>query len=130
MLMAHHHGASTPCPFESGWLVLLLHKDAAHCSLTLLQMFINVAPRTSDAVAVLQVSPILGVVLVEFTNGYAYEYTNVSRRAIANLLLNPNMSLGFWVNKNCINPKRTQTRSLCFYTSDGMNRGAAGLLAN
>lgn len=22
LLMAHHHGAPTPCPFESGWLVL------------------------------------------------------------------------------------------------------------
>ena len=31
-----------------------------------------------------------------------YEYTHVSRRAIANLLLNPNMSLGFWVNDNLL----------------------------
>lgn len=75
-------------------------------------MFITVSSRTSDAVAVLQVSPILGVVLVEFTNGYAYEYTHVSRRAIANLLLNPNMSLGFWVNKNCINAKRASCLQL------------------
>ena len=70
-------------------------------------MFITVAPRTSDAIAQLLVSPVLGVVLVEFANGYAYEYTNVSRRAILNLLMNPNMSLGFWVNQNCIAPKRT-----------------------
>ena len=75
-------------------------------------MFFRIQPRTSDAVAFLQVSPILGVVLVEFTNGYAYEYTNVSRRAIANLLLNPNMSLGFWVNNNCIRPERTQSLTL------------------
>ena len=92
-------------------------------------MFFNVAPRTSDAVAVLQVSPVLGVVLVEFTSGHAYEYTNVSRRAIANLLLNPNMSLGFWVNQNCIAPERTKRLDLCFYTADGINRGAAGLIA-
>ena len=72
-------------------------------------MFFNIQPRTSDAVAALQVSPILGVVLVEFANGYSYEYTNVSRRAIANLMLNPNMSLGFWVNQNCIRPERTQS---------------------
>ena len=91
-------------------------------------MFFNVAPRTSDAVAVLQVSPVLGVVLVEFASGHAYEYTNVSRRAIANLLLNPNMSLGFWVNQNCIRPERTQRLDLCFYTTDGVNRGAAGFI--
>ena len=75
-------------------------------------MFFTVASRTSDAVAQLQVSPVLGVVLVEFANGYAYEYTNVSRRAIANLLLNPNMSLGFWVNQNCVRPERTACLSL------------------
>ena len=75
-------------------------------------MFFTVSSRTSDAVAQLQVSPVLGVVLVEFANGYAYEYTNVSRRAIANLLLNPNMSLGFWVNQNCVRPERTQSLAL------------------
>ena len=75
-------------------------------------MFFNVTRRTSDAVACLQVSQVLGVVLVEFANGYSYEYTNVSRRAIANLLLNPNMSLGFWVNQNCIRPERTACLTL------------------
>jgi hypothetical protein len=75
-------------------------------------MFITVSPRTSDAIAQLQVNLISGVVLVEFENLYSYEYTNVSRRAIANLLLNPNMSLGFWVNKNCVNAKRTACLSL------------------
>ena len=104
-------------------------KDAAHFTLLLFHMFFNVAPRTSDAVAVLQVSPVLGVVLVEFASGHAYEYTGVSRRAIANLLLNPNMSLGFWVNQNCIRPERTQRLDLCFYTTDGVNRGAAGFIA-
>ena len=75
-------------------------------------MFITVTRRTSDAIDTLLVSPVLGVVLVEFTNGYSYEYTNVSRRAIMNLLINPNMSLGFWVNQNCINPERTQSLAL------------------
>ena len=75
-------------------------------------MFFPVTRRTSDAVAQLLVSPVLGVVLVEFANGYSYEYTNVSRRAIANLLLNPNMSLGFWVNQNCIRPERTSALAL------------------
>ena len=75
-------------------------------------MFISVSPRTSDAIAALQVNPVEGVALVEFENGYAYEYTKVSRRAIINLLLNPNMILGFWVNKNCINSKRVACLSL------------------
>jgi len=75
-------------------------------------MFFRIQPRTSDAVAFLQVSPVLGVVLVEFASGHAYEYTNVSRRAIANLLLNPNMSLGFWVNANCVAVKRTDCLAL------------------
>lgn len=87
-------------------------KDAAHFTLLLFHMFFNIQPRTSDAVAQLQVSPVLGVVLVEFANGYAYEYTGVSRRAIANLMLNPNMSLGFWVNQNCIRPERTACLTL------------------
>ena len=79
-----------------------------------IHMFFNVTRRTSDAIDNLMVSPILGVVLVEFSNGYSYEYTNVSRRAIANLMLNPNMSLGFWVNQNCVRPERTQSLALSY----------------
>ena len=75
-------------------------------------MFFTVTRRTSDAIDNLMVSPVLGVVLVEFATGYSYEYTGVSRRAIANLMLNPNMSLGFWVNQNCVAPKRTACLSL------------------
>jgi hypothetical protein len=77
-------------------------------------MFVRIPNRSSDAVAFIQASPVLGVVLVEFNNGYAYEYTNVSRRAITNLILNPNMSLGFWVNTNCIAPKRVQCERLAY----------------
>ena len=96
---------------SSPWLVLATIKVAL-IHLHFHNMFITVTRRTSDAVANLMVSPILGVVLVEFANGYSYEYTNVSRRAIANLLLNPNMSLGFWVNQNCIAPERTECLTL------------------
>jgi hypothetical protein len=74
--------------------------------------FIAVTNRTSDAVYQLLVNPFYGTVLVEFRNGYSYQYSNVSRRAIANLLLNKNMSLGFWVNENCINAARTSTLAL------------------
>ena len=75
-------------------------------------MFFRIANRSSDAIDTIQVSPILGVVLVEFSNGYSYEYTNVSRRAILNLMANPNMSLGFWVNANCVAVKRTDCLAL------------------
>ena len=75
-------------------------------------MFFRIANRSSDAIAHIQVSPILGVVLVEFTNGYAYEYTNVSRRSIINLMTQPNISLGFWVNANCVAAKRTDCLAL------------------
>ena len=58
-------------------------------------------PRTSTCVTSIDVSPITGTAIVEFHTGTRYEYNNVSRRAIANLLAQPNMSLGFWVNANC-----------------------------
>ena len=59
--------------------------------------------RTSTAVRNISTDLIRGVALVTFNNGNRYRYTNVSRRAIANLQLNSNLSFGFWVNTNCIN---------------------------
>jgi len=70
--------------------------------------------RQSDAIAHIQVSPILGVALVEYSNGLSYEYTNVSRRAILNLMCNPNMSLGFWVNDNCKVHQRVKYQALSY----------------
>jgi hypothetical protein len=81
-------------------------------------MFFNLF-RQSNAIDNIAVSPILGVVLVEYSNGYAYEYTKVSRRAILNLMTQPNMSLGFWVNDNCKVHNRVLCQDLNFYTSDG-----------
>ena len=70
-------------------------------------MFNTIVPvRSSDAVYFMTANPLTGEVNVTFNGGRSYKYTNVSRRAILNLLANPNMSLGFWVNKNCINAKR------------------------
>ena len=66
--------------------------------------------RTSDAVEYLYANPVRGVVNVSFNSGHNYEYVNVSRRAIVNLLANPNMSLGFWVNANCVNSERAISR--------------------
>ena len=65
-------------------------------------MFINIPCRTSDCVERMVVDPLRAVVQVAYRKGNIYEYTHVSRRAIANLLLNPNMSLGFWVNDNLL----------------------------
>ena len=57
--------------------------------------------RTSTCVKSIDVDPITGTAVVEFLTGTRYEYTNISRRACLNLLSQPNMSLGFWVNSNC-----------------------------
>ena len=72
-------------------------------------MFINIPCRTSDCVERMVVDPVRGVVQVAFAKGNIYEYTHVSRRAIANLLMNSNMSLGFWVNHNLL-PYDCKTR--------------------
>ena len=71
---------------------------------TMFNIFVPV--RTSDAVDFMTVNAVNGTVDVCFANGNAYTYRNVSRRAIVNLLANPNMSLGFWINANCVNSKR------------------------
>ncbi len=70
-----------------------------------LHMF-RIQSRTSDACQCVYVSVLKGTAVVVFNNGAAYTYKNVSRRAITNLMLNPNMSLGFWVNNNCVNTER------------------------
>ena len=66
---------------------------------------IQPTPRTSTAVEKIQVNPFTGTVILRYTNGYEYKYSNVSRSKIVNLLINPNMSFGFWVQdlvKNAI----------------------------
>ena len=72
-------------------------------------MFINVPTRTSAAIESLKVDLLARQALVTFKDGGTYEYENVSARAIANVLFNPDVSLGFWVNNNCINADRTAT---------------------
>ena len=68
--------------------------------------------RNSSCADGVAVDIISGTASVLFSNGSVYRYTNVSRRAIANLLINPNISLGFWINANLVDNKRvayTQT---------------------
>ena len=54
-------------------------------------------PRTSEAIEAINVNPFTRKVNVRFTNGYEYKYSNVSRAKIINLMINDNMSLGFWI---------------------------------
>ena len=69
------------------------------------------AKRTSQWVQDVKILDFLnGTVLVKTKTSTDYIYYNVSKRAILNLCLNDRMSLGFWVNKNCIKPER------CNYT--------------
>ena len=64
-------------------------------------MFIIPNQRTSEAIEAIKVDPVQGTVITRFrVNGYEYKYSNVSRLAIINLLMQPNMSLGFWVYNN------------------------------
>lgn len=63
-------------------------------------MFIKVPHRTSDCVECMYVNPITGVIQVALHKGNVYEHTEVSRKAIINLLLNRQMSLGLWYNHN------------------------------
>ena len=69
-------------------------------------MFITVPTRTSDAIETLKVDLLARKALVTFQGSYEYEYENVSARAIANVLFNPDVSLGFWVNNNCLKANR------------------------
>ena len=74
-------------------------------------MFITVPQRQSSAVKSLEVDAIAGEAIVTFTNGLSYLYENVSKRSIINVLFNPDVSLGFWVNNNCVQSERTSTLS-------------------
>ena len=71
-------------------------------------MFLTVSDRTSTAVDSLQVDALKKQAIVTFKNGNQYAYGNVSTRAIINVLFNPDVSLGFWVNKNLVQSERTE----------------------
>ena len=79
-------------------------------------MFTYTATRTSAAAQFLHVDLLRGVATVSFKNGNMYEYKNVSRRAIASLMANPNMSLGFWINCNLIDTERTSYKLVPDYS--------------
>jgi hypothetical protein len=62
----------------------------------------TISPRSSSFVRQIQVNPLMGWADVVYHDGTRYEYDNVSRRAILNLMFNHNLSLGFWVNENLL----------------------------
>ena len=73
-------------------------------------MFITIPFRTSRCTEFIAVNPVNQKVIVRYMGGAEYLFRNVSRRKIINLMLNPNMSLGFWnksLKKNAVkyNPK-------------------------
>ena len=70
-------------------------------------MFLEVPTSTSTAVQSLKVDALAGQAYVQFKSGYSYAYGNVSKRTIINVLFNPDISLGFWVNSNLVNAERT-----------------------
>tara|TARA_R100001594_G_scaffold80132_1_gene114635 strand:- start:1283 stop:1576 length:294 start_codon:yes stop_codon:yes gene_type:complete len=74
-------------------------------------MYVNVPFRSSTCIKGIEVDLLNKKAKVTFKNGNEYEYSNVSKRAIANLLFNPDVSLGFWVNNNCINSERAYETS-------------------
>ena len=84
-------------------------------------MFVIPNPRTSEAIEAIKVDPIKGTVVARFrTNGYEYKYSNVDRLSIINLLLNDNMSLGFWVYNNL---SKVATRELSYLRGNTVATG-------
>ena len=69
-------------------------------------MFLTINNRTSSAIEDLQVDALSKRAIVTFKQGNTYAYGNVSTRAIVNLIFNPDVSLGFWVNNNLVKSER------------------------
>ena len=93
-------------------------------------------PRTSTCVEAIQVNPVQGTVTMRYTNGYEYKYSNVSRAKIVNLLINDNMSLGFWIQELSLNAIRVRdylygntvaTGKLCYSFIGATNDSKAAL---
>ena len=74
----------------------------------MISMLVTVPYRSSSAIKELKVDALNSTAQCTFKNGLTYNYENVSKRAIINVLFNPDVSLGFWVNNNLVNTERTQ----------------------
>ncbi len=62
--------------------------------------------RSSSFIDKIETSLRKGEATVYLKDGNIYTYSNVSRRAIINLSVNENLSLGFWFNTNCAKSDR------------------------
>ena len=74
-------------------------------------MFNFTIRRSSQAISQINCDLMSGFVLVTYKNGSTYGYTNVSKRAILQLWIDyaytkETISLGFWVNRHCVNKCR------------------------
>jgi hypothetical protein len=72
----------------------------------MISMFLTINNRTSSSIENLQVDALNKQAIVTFKEGNTYLYDNVSTRAIVNLIFNPDVSLGFWVNNNLVKSER------------------------
>ena len=90
-------------------------------------MYIQVPYRSSSAIKSLEVDALKGLANVKFKNGNEYEYENVSKLAIINVLFNEDVSLGFWVNNQLVNSERaglyaSSNRPGSTFTRDAINK--------
>ena len=69
-------------------------------------MFVSVPKRSSTFLSDVKVDLANGKAVTYFEDGSIYGYRYVSKRAIANILFNPAVSLGFWCNRNLFNSTR------------------------
>ena len=69
-------------------------------------MFTSVPKRSSTFVKDLKVDLRNSKAVVYLDDGSVYGYRFVSKRAILNVLFNPAVSLGFWVNRNLFQSSR------------------------
>ena len=67
-----------------------------------------IVQRPSTSIFYIVVDFASGTASVEYKSGHRYDYTNVSRRAILNLLKTKNISAGFWVNNELLNKARVK----------------------
>ena len=77
--------------------------------------FLNGFNINSTACHGVVVDPITGTATVQFHDGNAYHYTNVSRRAIIKFLMDDARSLGKFVNNVC-QASRTKCTSIVFWS--------------
>ena len=62
----------------------------------------GIVSRSSSAAVAIKVDVLNGTCSVVYNNGTVYDYTNVSRRALFQLLNNETVSLGFFINTHLL----------------------------